>query len=126
MLRRRAISISLVAVLFGQAIVASWHHSHCHHQAATTAEHSHPHGHAHAHGHVHHSHESEELPPVQFPTDEDNCTVCQHLTKSSLLTIDSDLASTGQTTISVIATDDSLVSRDIVGLRRPRSPPQLG
>lgn len=120
MLRRRAISISLVAVLFGQAIVASWHHSHCHHQAATTAEHSH------AHGHVHHSHESEELPPVQLPTDEENCTVCQHLTKTSLLTIDSDLASTGQATISVIATDDSLVSRDIVGLRRPRSPPQLG
>ncbi|HJN09976.1 MAG TPA: hypothetical protein QF564_14920 [Pirellulaceae bacterium] len=120
MARCRPISILLAALLFGQAVLAGWGHSHCHHHATAIA------GHSHADGHTHRSHDPEELPPVQIPTDEDDCTLCRHLAESSLLTIDIDLASASQITIFVLATDDSLPSRDIVGLRRPRSPPLLG
>ena len=124
MFYRRSISLLLTALLFGQAALAGWSHSHCHHDSAEIEQHSHAHGHSHADGH--HSHEPQELPPVRIPTDEDECTLCRVLAESSLLTIDCDLAPAGQVTVPVIATDDSLVSRDIVGLRRPRSPPQLG
>lgn len=120
MFYRRSISLLLAALLFGQAVLAGWSHSHCHHHVVATAEHSH----SHADGHSHH--EPEELPPAQIPTDEDDCTLCRLLAESSLLSIDCDMAPAGQITLPVVTADDSLVSRDIVGLRRPRSPPQLG
>ena len=129
MFYRRSISLLLAALLIGQAVFAGWTHSHCHHHVSVAAEHSHAHSHSHGDGHRHsaaHNHQRPELPPIQIPTDEDDCTLCRLLAESSALTIDCDLAPAGQITISVIATDDSLVSRDIVGLRRPRSPPQLG
>ena len=122
MLRYRPISILLVALLFGQAILAGSSHSHCHHHATAIAEHSH----SHADGYTHPSHDPEELPPIRVPTDEDDCTLCRHLAEASLLTIDVGLASAGQTAVLAIGTDDAPPFRNIVGLRRPRSPPQLG
>jgi hypothetical protein len=126
MFHRRPIALLLAALLSWQAVLAGWSHSHCQHHVVVMAEHSHSDGHSHADGHTHHAHEPEELPPVQNPTDEDDCTLCRLLADSSVLTVDCDLAPSGQITIPVMATDDSLVSCDIVGLRRPRSPPQLG
>lgn len=117
----RTIRLLLATLLLGQSVLAGFAHRHCHDHSDQAS-----HAHAHAGSHSHSSHDSQPLPPVEIPADEDDCTLCRYLAESSLLTIDSGLLEAGRVATPVSDTDESFVSRDIVGLRRPRSPPQLG
>jgi hypothetical protein len=126
--RRRSISLLLAALLIGQAVWAPWHHSHCQHHEAAYGERatSHADCHQHASAGEEHSPQRNEAPPTRFPADEDDCTLCRLLAESPLPTIDRGLAPAGRIVLPLIATDETLICCDIIGLRRARSPPGLG
>jgi len=119
MMRSQPYAWLLAVLLFGQAVGASWSHQHCHHDTAVAG-----HSHSHLSG-EHHDHHAPDLPPIEIPGDEENCTLCRHLPESSLPVIETGLVVMGQLTIPIFEADTPIVSRDIVGLRRPRSPPQV-
>jgi hypothetical protein len=121
MSRHPSLPIILIAALIAQSVIAGWGHSHVH---VAEAPHSHPC--VVSHSHHHHGVNANEHPAVpNRPVHTDDCTVCRHLALAAILTLDLQAMSIGDVTESVQGVELSPVSTIAIGLRRPRSPPEL-
>jgi hypothetical protein len=121
MSRNPSLPVLLTAALIAQSVIAGWGHSHVH-----VADGSHSHSDAASHSHHHHGVNANERPAVPNPpVHSDDCTVCRHLALSAILTLDLQAISIGDVAESVQSVELSPVSTLAIGLRRPRSPPEL-
>ncbi len=134
MSRNRFLPILLSAALVAQSVIAGWGHVHVAdglHSHFGIATHSHHHHLTDGHG-QHHTGDANEHQPTpdrstpDRPTHSDDCSVCRHLALVALLTLDLEAISTGDAVELLQDGESTPVSTFIVGLRRPRSPPELG
>lgn len=126
----RFLPILLTAVMIAQSVIVEWGHSHVHvadalHSDLSVAVHAHHHHLAsdRYHVHLHHSHEHPPLP--NQPTDKEDCSICRHLALAAIVTLDLEAVAIGDAAEAVQEHKSSFVSTIAVGLRRPRSPPEL-
>lgn len=127
MSRSPLLPILLAAALVAQSVIVGWGHSHtdqCAGWGLSPVSHSH---HADASDwHQHHSRTSHEHPPLpNQPSDQDDCSVCRHLALAAILTLDLEALAIGDSAEPVKDRDSILASTIAIGLRRPRSPPEL-
>ena len=134
MSRNRFLPILLVAALVAQVVIAGWGHSHSHpcgtlghapelHTQHGLAGHSH---HQHSAGELHHFGDSHQHSPLPHqPSDKDDCSICRHLALAAILTLDLEPLAVGDSAEPVKDRESILASTIAIGLRRPRSPPEL-
>lgn len=121
MSRNPYLSILLTAALIAQSVIAGWGHSHAH---VASGSHSHPDVASHAHHH--HGVNANEHPAIpNRPVHSDDCTVCRHLALAAILTLELQANSSGDVVEFLQSGEFSPVSTLAIGLRRPRSPPEL-
>ncbi|MEX0818706.1 MAG: hypothetical protein WD070_03905 [Pirellulaceae bacterium] len=124
--RNQFLPILLSAAMVAQAVIAGWGHTHAHVGGDA-------HGNVGAAGYLHHdhtvgepAHQSHEHSPLpHHPADEEDCSVCRHLALAAILTLDLEASAIGDATEALRAGKSLPVSTIAVGLRRPRSPPEL-